>query len=163
MNTSFSFQRLYSIARKESLHILRDPATLFFALFIPVLELFMLGYAIDTNVRFISTVVLNQCQTEESKRLIRAFENSKDFRVVKYVFTDEEMNWMIRAGKAKVGIQIPEDFSRQTELKRTAQLLVLVDGSESSVAGEALNVANALTLQESLQQFSVETRLPIEA
>ena len=163
MNNGFSFQRTYAVARKEYFHIIRDPATLFFALFIPVLELFMLGYAIDTNVRFISTVVLNQCGTEESKRLIRAFENSKDFRVVKYVTTEEEMNWMIRAGKAKVGIKIPEDFSRQTELKRSAQILVLVDGSESSVAGEALNVANALALQESLKQFSVETGLPIEA
>jgi ABC-2 type transport system permease protein len=152
MNTGFSYQRTYAVARKEFLHIIRDPATLFFALFIPVIELFMLGYAIDTNVRFISTVVLNQCQTEESKRMIRMFENSKDFRVVKYVFDEEEMNWMIRAGKAKVGIKIPEDFSRQLEAKRTAQILVLVDGSESSVAGEALNVSNALALQESLKQ-----------
>ena len=47
----FSPQRTYSVARKEFLHIIRDPGTLFFALFIPVLELFMLGYAIDTNVR----------------------------------------------------------------------------------------------------------------
>src|SRR5262245_34229586 len=102
MNSSFSWQRMYSIARKESLHIIRDPATLFFALFIPVLELFMLGYAINTNVRYISTVVFNLCQTEESRRMIRAFENSQDFRVVHYVFSDEEMNWWIRAGKAKV-------------------------------------------------------------
>src|SRR2546423_7310385 len=125
MNTGFSYQRTYAVARKEFLHIIRDPATLFFALFIPVIELFMLGYAIDTNVRFISTVVLNQCQTEESKRMIRMFENSKDFRVVKEVQSDEDMNWMIRAGKAKVGIKIPEDFSRQIEARRSAQILVL--------------------------------------
>src|ERR1051325_441781 len=107
----FNLQRAVSVARKEFLHILRDPATLFFALFIPVLELFLLGYAINTNVRFISTVVLNQCRTEESKRLLRAFENSKDFRIIKEVFSDEEMNHMIISGKAKVGIKIPEDFS----------------------------------------------------
>src|ERR1044072_2458108 len=110
MNTTLSFQRTYAVARKEFLHIIRDPATLFFALFIPVLELFMLCYAIDTNVRFVSTVVLNQCRTEESTRLTRASENSKDFRIIKEVDTDEEMNWMIRAGKAQVGIKIPEDF-----------------------------------------------------
>jgi len=163
MTTGFSFQRLYSIARKESLHILRDPGTLFFALFIPVLELFMLGYAIDTNVRFISTVVLNECQTEESKRLIRMFENSKDFRVVARVFSDEEMSHLIRAGKAKVGIKIPEDFSRLLEAKRTAQILVLVDGSESSVAGEALNVSNALALQESLKDLLATSGMAIDA
>ncbi len=164
MNTEFSFQRTYAVARKEFLHIIRDPATLFFALFIPVLELFMLGYAIDTNVRFISTVVLNQCQTEESKRMIRMFENSKDFRVVKEVFTEKDMNWMIVSGKAQVAIKIPEDFSRQIEAGRSAQILVLVDGSNSTIAGEALNVSNALSLQESLknvalvQPFLIESR-----
>src|SRR5262249_42112609 len=90
--------------------------------------------------------------------------NSKDFRVVKEVFSEEEMNWMIRAGKAKVGIKIPEDFSRQLEARRSAQILILVDGSESSVAGEALNVGNALALQESLKQVLNERGfLPIDA
>ena len=165
MNTEFSFQRTYTVARKESLHIIRDPATLFFALFIPVLELFMLGYAINTNVRFIATVVLNQCQTEESRRMIRMFENSKDFRVIKEVSTEADMNWMIVSGRAKVGIRIPEDFSRQLEAGRSAQVLVLVDGSESSTAGEALNVSNALALQESLKQSQLlnERGLAIDA
>jgi drug efflux transport system permease protein len=162
MESKFSFQRTYAVARKEFLHIIRDPATLFFALFIPVLELFMLGYAIDTNVRFVATVVLNQCQTEESKRLVRMFVNSKDFHVVKEVLSDEEMNWMIRAGKAQVGIKIPEDFSRQIEARRSAQLLVLVDGSQSSVAGEALGTTNAISLQESLKQIGVEGGFAID-
>lgn len=156
MNPSFSYQRTYAVARKEFIHIIRDPATLFFALFIPLIELFMLGYAIDTNVRFIQTVVLNQSQTEESKRLIRMFENSKDFRIVKEVFTEEEMNWMIRAGKAQVGIMIPEDFSRQIEAKRLPQLLILIDGSQSSVAGQALGTSNAIALQESLRQIALQ-------
>ena len=69
MHTDFSMQRTYAIARKEFLHIIRDPATLFFALFIPVLELFMLGYAIDTNVRFVRTVIFDACNTHESERL----------------------------------------------------------------------------------------------
>jgi ABC-2 type transport system permease protein len=163
MNNEFSFQRTYAVARKEFLHIIRDPATLFFALFIPVLELFMLGYAINTNVRFISTVVLNQSRTEESRRLIRSFENSKDFNVIAEVFSDDEMNWMIRAGKAQVGIKIPEDFSRQIEARRTAQLLVLVDGSQSSVAGQALGTSNAIALQESFKQLGIESGLSIEA
>src|SRR5262245_40659208 len=138
MNNNFSFQRCYAVGRKEFLHIIRDPATLFFALFIPVLELFMLGYAIDTNVRFISTVVLDQCRTQESRILVQKFENSKDFHVVKHVFSEDEMNWMIRAGKAQVGFKIPEDYSRQREAGRSAQILVIVDGTQSSVAGEAL-------------------------
>src|SRR5207245_4525056 len=54
-------------------------------------------------------------------------------------------------------------FSRQIEAKRSAQVLVLVDGSESSVAGEALNVSNALALQESLRQLFLDSGMAIDA
>src|SRR6516162_3306482 len=163
MNQSFSVQRTYSVARKESLHILRDPGTLFFALLTPMLALFMLGYAIDTNVRFVRTVVCDMAHTQESERLLWAFENSKDFKVVAHVYSDAEMSRMIVAGRARVGIKIPEDYSRRLEAGQTAQLLVIVDGSESSVAGEALNVANAITLRESLQHALGDRPLPVES
>src|SRR4029079_13905442 len=92
MAQAFSVQRTASVARKEMLHILRDPATLFFAIFIPVIELFMLGYAIDTNVRNVRTVVCDLCGTQETRRLVQAFENSKDFRVVAHVYSDAELS-----------------------------------------------------------------------
>src|SRR2546423_15612609 len=104
MDTHFSFQRLYSVARKETFHIIRDPATLFFAFFIPVLELFMLGYAIDTNIRNISTVICDQANNQDSRELVQRFENSSSFRVVKTVRTDEELGRTIVGGKARVGI-----------------------------------------------------------
>src|SRR5438067_288027 len=129
-----ALQRTVSIARKEALHIRRDTATLFFALFIPIVELLMLGYAIDTNVRHVRTVVLNQSQSQESRDLLRGFENSDDFTIIDYVASEDELRQAIVAGKARVGIQIPENYSRQLQAGETAQLLILVDGSESSVA-----------------------------
>src|SRR5439155_20813248 len=135
-------QRTLTVARKELLHILRDPGTLFFALFIPVLELFMLGYAIDTNIRDVSTVVLDQANTTESRQLIQRFENSTSFRVRDLpVYTDAQLYEAIVAGKARVGIKIPEDFSRKLAKNppEKAQVLVLVDGSESNIAASALN------------------------
>jgi ABC-2 type transport system permease protein len=163
MTGSTSFRRIESVARKEFLHMIRDPGTLFFALAIPVMELFMLGYAIDTNVRHIRTVVYDACQTQESRALLRAFENSDDFDVVEMVYRDEDMNQRIVAGKAHVAIKIPEDFSRRLAAGDTAQVLVLVDGSESSVASTALNVSNAIALQESLKMTLSNRPLPIES
>jgi ABC-2 type transport system permease protein len=159
---AFSMQRTASVARKEMLHILRDPATLFFALFIPVLELFMLGYAIDTNVRNVRTVVCDWARTQESERLVRAFENSETFRVVEIVPNEEELHQRIVAGKARVGILIPADFSRKIEAREPASYLVLVDGSESSIAGEALNVSNALALRDSLGRLLTESDMPVD-
>jgi ABC-2 type transport system permease protein len=163
IRTGFSLQRAVSVARKEFLHIIRDPTTLFFSLFVPIVELFMLGYAIDTNVRHVPTVVFDQARTQESRLLIRGFVNSEDFTVVEEVFTDAALSESIVAGRTHVGIKIPEDFSRRLLAGQTAQVLILVDGSQSSVAAEAVNVGNALVLRESLKQILGSKPLPIEA
>lgn len=160
--TAASLRRTLSVARKEFLHMLRDPGTLFFALAIPVLELFMLGYAIDTNVRHIRTVVLDECRTQESRALLAAFENSDQFDVVELVDRGDDLTQRIVAGSAHVGIKIPEDYSRRIAAGETAQVLVLVDGSESSVAAAALNVSSSLALQESLKQVLAGRPLPVE-
>lgn len=162
----FSFQRLCSVAYKEFLHIIRDPATLFFALFIPVLEMFMLGYAIDTNVRDLSTVIFDQANTQESIQLIKRFETSKSFKVTHLpVYSERELHDLIVAGKARVGIFIPQNYSRDGFRRDgpAAQISVIIDGSESNIAGTALNVANALALREALARVLGEGQsLPVE-
>src|SRR5262249_24782745 len=144
-----SWQRTFTVSRKEVLHILRDPMTLFFTVFTPVVELILLGSAIDTNVRHVPTAILDQAGTQESRALLQRFENSEDFTVVARATTDEELTRLIVAGKARVGIKIPEDYSRQLEAGQSAQVLVLVDGTESSVAAEAVNSSGAIALRES--------------
>src|SRR5262245_52733802 len=161
------FTGLVPILRKEAIHIRRDPMALFFTVLIPMVQLFLIGYAINTNIRNIRTVIYDAAKTQESWRLIERFVNSDDFTIVKSVYSDDELNREIIAGRARVGIKIPADYSRQLLAGETAEVLVLVDGSESSVAGEALNVANAIVLRESLDRslsLSVSRQeLPIEA
>jgi ABC-2 type transport system permease protein len=161
--TALSVQRTFSVARKELLHILRDPQTLFFTLFVPILELFMLGYAVDMNVRHVRTVICDQAGTQESRQLLQRFENSQDFNIVARVFTDAELNEAIVAGKARVGIKIPRDYSQRLEAGQTAQVLILVDGTESSTAAEVVNVGNGLALNESLARALGDRALPVEA
>ena len=158
-----SLLRTLSIAHKELLHILRDPQTLFFTLFVPICELFMLGYAIDTNVRNVRTVVVDHAGTQESRQLLQRFENSQNIRIRHRVFTEQEANELIVAGKARVGIIIPSNYSEKLQAGETAQILVLVDGTESSVAAEAVNVGNALALRESLARALGDKQLAVEA
>ncbi len=161
------FSGLIPVLRKEAIHIRRDPMALFFTVFIPMLQLFMIGFAINTNVRDIPTAVYDGAQTQESRRLIDRFVNSDDFEVVKYVMSDDQLNREIISGRARVGVKIPPDYSRRLLAGQTASYLVLVDGSESSVAGEALNVANAIALRESLERSlsvtAIRQTLPVEA
>jgi ABC-2 type transport system permease protein len=155
--------RVWTIAYKELRHIRRDPQTLFFTLFIPILELFMLGYAIDTNVRDIRTVVMDQAGTQESRALLRQFENSRDFAIVRTCYSEADVHQAIVAGDALVGIIIPADYSRRLEMGQTAQVQVLVDGSVSSIAAEAVSVGNAIALRESLDRALGGKPLPVEA
>jgi ABC-2 type transport system permease protein len=162
-----SIQRILSVARKEVIHILRDRQTLMMTLFFPIVELVMLGYAIDTNVRNINTVVLDQARTQESRALLRQFENSDDFNIVALVTSDRELqDWIVR-GNARVGIKIPENYSRRLLGGQTAQFQILVDGTVSSVAGQALGTSNAIALRNSLERVlgkdSGASMLPIES
>jgi ABC-2 type transport system permease protein len=156
-------QRTVSMARKELLHVVRDPMTLFFTLVVPIIQLFMLGYAVDLNVRHIQTVIVDHAATQESRDLLRQFENSDDFDIVARVFSDEELSRAIVAGRARVGIKIPQDYSQRLLAGQPAQILLLVDGSLSTVAAEAVNVGNAIALRESLERALAGRQLLVEA
>src|SRR6476620_1871239 len=105
------FRGFGAVFYKEALHVRRDAGTLFFSLTMPLLQMFLLGYGIDTNIRQINTVVYNADGRRESRELIDRMKNSDTFHVVRYVTSDAEMNNMIVGGKARVGIKIPVDYS----------------------------------------------------
>ncbi len=151
-SSAHSFRGFWSILRKEVIHISRDPAALFFALFIPVVEMFLIGYAVNINVRDVSTVVYDAARTQESRLLLERFQNSHTYALSKFVDSDAAMTREIVAGHAQVGIKIPYDFSRRLMSGDTASILVLVDGSNATIAGEVGNVAVGIALQESLER-----------
>src|SRR5499433_396745 len=131
----------------------------------PLLQMFLLGFAIDTNIRQINTVVYNADGRRESRELLDRFKNSDTFHVIKYVDNDHDLNDLIISGKCRVGIKIPVDYSDKLLHQMSAQVLVLIDGSDSSVAGQAINVTTSIGLDESLRRvllnnapFAVEMR-----
>jgi len=146
------FRGFGAVFYKETLHVRRDFGTLFFSLIIPLMQMLLLGYGIDTNIRQINTVVFNADGRQESRELLDRMKNSDTFRIRQYVNSDHEMNDMIIAGKARVGIKIPVDYSDKLLHQMSAQVLVLIDGSDSTVAGQAINVTTAIGLDESLRR-----------
>ena len=155
------FRGLAAVFYKEVLHMRRDTMAMVFALFVPIVEMIILGYAIDTNVRQVKTVVYDQSGimtadavpgSSESRALLDRFRASDTFKIYKYVTSDAELTHELVAGRAQVGIKIPYDFARNLLEKNSAQVLVMVDGSESSIAGQAMNVAGAIGLEESLRR-----------
>jgi len=151
------FRGFGAVFYKETLHVRRDFATLFFSLIIPVLQMFLLGYGIDTNIRQINTVVYNADGRQESRELLDRLRNSDTFRIYRYVSNDRDLNDAIISGKCRVGVKIPVDYSDKLMHRMSAQVLVLIDGSDSSVAGQAINVTTAIGLDESLRRALANT------
>ncbi len=166
-----AFRGFAAIFYKESIHMRRDTMAIMLALIVPIMEMVILGAAIDTNVRQVPTVIYDQSGMFESDNLaagsdsrefVDRFRNSDTFKVYKYVHSDKELNEEMVAGRARVGIKVPVDFPRDLLRGDTAQVMVMVDGSDSSVAGQAVNVAGAIGLQKSLELALQNRQLPID-
>ena len=154
------FRGFRAVFYKETLHVRRDFATLFFSLIIPILQMFLLGFGIDTNVRQVNTVVYNADGRRESRELLDRLRNSDTFHLIRFVNNDLDLNDAIVSGKCRVGIKIPVDYSDRLLHNMSAQVLVLIDGSDSSVAGQAINVTTAIGLDESLRRALINSDAP---
>lgn len=152
-----------AIFRKEITQMLRDRTTLFFAMLVPIFELFLFG-VIDTNVRNLRTVVLDQSRSSESRELLQQFVNTNYFDLTRYVDSRGELREEIVAGRASIGIEIPPDYARKRGARQNADVLVLIDGSDSSIASQALAAANGVVLQKSLRELMAkrQAEMPID-
>jgi ABC-2 type transport system permease protein len=153
------FRGFTAILYKEFLVVLRDPFTLFFMIFPPLVEMIAFGYALDTDVKNIKSIVLNEDRTVESRQLIEQFANTGTFKIVGEATSVTELADLIRRGKAYVGIQIPPGFTRDLNAGRSAKVQVLVDGSNSSIASSALNTALNVGFRRSLLVVAANTGL----
>src|SRR5450432_899079 len=159
------FRGLGAILFKEFISVLRDPMTLFFMLFPPLIEMIAFGYALDNDVKHMPMVVLNEDRTVESRQFLDRFMNTETFRIVGEVQNAEELASEIRKGHAYVGLQIPPHFTRDVRAGFPAQVQMLIDGSNSTTALQALNTAVALTLSQSVQRLMHDSginHVPIE-
>ncbi len=150
------FRGLSAILFKEFIIVWRDPMTLFFMLFPPLIEMIAFGYALDTDVKHMALVVLNEDRTVDSRQLIDRFVNTETFRVVGEVQSSEEMASAIRKGRAYAGLEIPPNFTRELRAGHSAQVQLLVDGSNSTTALQALNTALSVALTQSLETLTLE-------
>ena len=153
-----------AVFRKELTQMARDRATVFFSIIIPIGELILFG-VIDMNARNIPTVVFDQSRTQESRRLLEQFEATSYLQIIEYGRSRKELQKAIVSGRAQVAIEIPASYARDILNGRQATVLVMIDGSDSTVATQALSAANGVVLSESFRRLmeAAKRPLPIEA
>ena len=135
--------RLISIMRKEFIQAFRDRRTVIMIVIMPILQLFLLGYASATDVKNIPIAIWDQSQTTQSRALLDAFRSADYFLIAYSVNSQSEIQTLIEKGDARAALIIPPDYDRRL-LAGNAQVSMILDGSDASVGTTALSVAQLI-------------------
>lgn len=136
--------RIVAIVRKEFLQIRHDRRTLAMVLVLPIMQLILFGYAINTVVDHLPTAVFDEAADADSRALVAAFQNSGYFDVVGNARSANELRDLVDGGRAKVGLHVASDFGDAVLLGRAGVVQLVVDGSDPNVAQTALFAASAV-------------------
>ncbi len=146
-----NLNRIMAVLKKEFLQMKRDRMTLGLVFMIPLVQLLLFGYAIQTEVKHIPTVVFDQSLSADSRDVLNAFSASGYFDIRNTVNSFQAVNQQIDSGAAQVGIIFPPDFARQLARGNSAAVQVIVDASDNMVANQAIAIASSIGLIKSQQ------------
>jgi ABC-2 type transport system permease protein len=143
--------RALVIAWKELLQLRRDKMTLAMMIALPVMQLLLFGYAINTDVRNIPSVVYDQDLSAQSRDLARSLEATGFYRIVGNVRSYEEVGRAMRAGTARVAIVIPARYASDLARGERTRVQLVIDGSDPQTVASATNTAASLITARSSQ------------
>src|SRR5574340_454622 len=130
-----------ALIKKELPHMRRDPRTLIFVFMMPILQLVLLGYVNNTEIKNVPTVVFDQDNSPASRQLLDAFEGTGYFLFTQAAYSQSEVDTLIARGEAQVGIVIAPDYGTDLGAGRSGSVLVLIDGADPPVASYVLSAA----------------------
>ena len=149
-----------AILLKEFKHITRDRATLMMFFMLPIMQLTLFGF-LDQNVRDLPAVVVDQDQTRFSSELLDQMRATRTFKIERITNSPDEARQMIARGTARLGVVIPPDFHDLRARGKNASFLILIDGSDSNVAAQALAAINGLVAQQNLDAARAAGAKPV--
>lgn len=132
-------KRLFTIAKKEFIHIKRDKASLAIAVMMPIMMLLLFGFAVNTDVNSVNLAVYDGSKTMESRELVNKFTNSYYFKLYDEVDSAEDVENYISSGKVKIGLVIPPNYTKILRKNETSEVQILVDGSDPTIARTAVS------------------------
>jgi ABC-2 type transport system permease protein len=153
-----------AVFRKEILHIRRNRGVLVVTVMMPVMQLLLFGF-IDQTVHDVATVVVDQDRTVHSRELMDRLRATKTFAITQVTADPDAAREAIIAGRANVGVVIPPDYHNRRTREQPAKILVLIDGSDSTVSAGALAAVNGIVAQENLTVLTKDARggMPLSA
>lgn len=136
---------IWTIAKKEWIHIRRDPRTLAFIIVMPIMLMVIYGYGINFDVRDIRIAVVDYDRTAASREFLESMTAGGYFVINAYVESAKDLDEILNLRQARVGVVIPPGFQRDLESGRTANIQFLIDGSDGNTATIAYGYITALS------------------
>ena len=147
------WERIKHIFIKETIQIRTDRRMLMIIFVAPVLQLLLLGYAVNTDVNRIPIAVLDFSRTQESRELIQLFKNSGRFQINYFPESQKELVGLLDKGEVWVGIEIKSDFAQELKKGKTVPVQIIIDGTNSNTAGVVSGYLNQLLLSYNQKLF----------
>ncbi|MGI9237366.1 MAG: ABC transporter permease [Woeseiaceae bacterium] len=132
-----SLSRIVAIVKKEVRQLRRDRLTFGMVVGLPVIQMLLFGYAINTDVRNLRTAVVDQAQTHLSRQFVAELKQTQVVDIVDFVETATELQALLRAGKISIGVVLPADFDRRVGQRTRSAVQLLVDGTDPTILGVA--------------------------
>jgi ABC-2 type transport system permease protein len=144
--TSFGFwRRCYAMVVKEFIQLRRDRVSFAMIVMIPIMQLLLFGYAINTTPRHLPTAVLLQEDSDLGRSILKALENTSYFHFVREVHDVKEFDDLLLSGQVLFGVEIPRGFERAVRRGDRPALLVAADATDPVAASSALSALGTLT------------------
>jgi ABC-2 type transport system permease protein len=143
------WRKTWAMLVKEFIQLKRDRVSFAMIIMIPLVQLMLFGYAINTNPRNLPTAVLMQESTDLSRSILAALENTKYFRVTQLPHSEAEVDELLASGTVLFAIEIPAKFERSVRRGDKPAMLVLADATDPVASGTALGALN-MVLQTAL-------------
>jgi ABC-type multidrug transport system permease subunit len=151
-----------ALALKEFRHMVHEPVTLGLTVGMPLLQLILFGFALETRIQHVPTAVLNRDRHSDSRALADGLARSNVFAVTHEVSSLAELKGLMRSGRVKTGIEIPEDYSAARLYRRPAGLRVWIDSTDGITATQITIAAEGLGLRESMTRLISARVAPVE-
>lgn len=149
----WSLKRIWAMVVKESFQMRRDRLTFAMMIGIPVMQLVLFGFAINTNPRQLPTAVLVTDYSPITRSLLAGFRNTDYFNIVKTVNGEQQAADLLRRGKVLFTISMPTDFTRNLSRGKKPSLLLEVDATDPIAIGQPLAAVSAMLQQVLLTQL----------
>ncbi len=150
--SALSLRRLRAVARKETLHVLRDPRALGIAIVLPMIMLMIFGYALTLDLDRVPLAVWDQSRTPQSRELVSRFEGSRYFSIAETSGSHADVENALDHGRVLLGLVIPQDFGKKVASERKTTVQILADGSDANTATLAMSYAESI-----IRTYSQET------